>query len=190
MLARHEPFVSQLHTGRVLLAHDLEAVGRHQDFVVGEVRIRHGTGSSMPRPVCGTLAGTQVEECEPVRLHASEVSTVATLSRRGRPPTASGDLGRARALAARPRRGYALGWVMTAPCSRPKAGRLWRPWSWPPGQWSAPIGRVGMKQTHPLRRPAGRSPRRCGCCSLLLAFRFGFSSDLKDPRPRQRALNL
>lgn len=65
----------------------------------------------MPRPVCGTLAGTQVEECEPVRLHASEVSTVAALSRRvdgrlRRPVIWEG----ARALAALARRGYALGW--------------------------------------------------------------------------------
>lgn len=186
MLARHEPFVSQLHTGRVLLAHDLEAVGRHQDFVVGEVRIRHGTGSSMPRPVCGTLAGTQVEECEPVRLHASEVSTVATLSRRGRPPTASGDLGRARALAARARRGYALGCCVTAPCPRPKAGRR------PAAKVLAPRPVV---RAHRARwDEADTSAPQAGgakppALSLLL-FALGFSSDPKGSVRLGRTLNL
>ena len=55
-----------------------------------------------------------------------------------------------------------------------------------PGQWSAPIGRVGMKQTHPLRWPAGRSPRRCGCCSSLLAF----PQIRMDPCALRRTLNL
>src|SRR5690606_34221247 len=86
------------------------------------------------------------------------------------------------ALAALTRRGSALGLG--------QALLVFQAEGWPPqaakvlatGQWSAPIGRVGMRKTHLLRRPAGRSPRRCGCCFSLLARCFSF--DLKDPRPR------
>ena len=41
MLARLPPVIGKTHARAVLVVLDLEAVGRHQDIVIGEVRIRH-----------------------------------------------------------------------------------------------------------------------------------------------------